>query len=379
MRFLSKILYVVGLVLFLAACSSPSPLQTSTGDEGGSADSASTSTSVGEATSTTVVQPETTDVSPETSTTTTERAVSATTTTETQVETATTEAPATTSSTTEAPEESTTTTTEPPTTPTTNPPAPDFAFEAGLTMSGRWTAVSLTVDGEPIELVDPTPGINVAGRSLNGTDGCNSFGNGSVVWEDDGALTVDRSNADSTLVGCTGQVAAVEQAFSRALSNANAWGLTSSGNLVLAGLTTRVDFELAGEAAPLDGAEIGPIGDTTLQLIRETEQFAALPSDAELPLLIVSGQGTTATLSSTECEVAYSVNLPANAGEGAIAFGGAAASECPAGSTSRTVAEVLQTVDYVLTLNVGEASLMQLWAGSESVALFATEGAGFDG
>ena len=94
---------------------------------------------------------------------------------------------------------------------------------------------------------------------------------------------------------------------------------------------------------------------------------------------ILSDDLTTATLSSSDCEIVYSVTLPDSAGEGPVDFAPSGPSTCPAGTTAQAVADVLKDADYGLTISADEFSILQLWIGTESAALFATPDSGLDG
>jgi len=213
------------------------------------------------------------------------------------------------------------------------------------------------------------------GRSVGGDDGCNDFGNVGAVWGDDGSISFDLTTVTTTLAGCP-EREEITTAFTSAIRSATSWGFTPERNLVLVGPSIRLDLAFAGPVELVDNAARAPVSDTTLQLLRETELFAPLPDSAELPLLTFTNGATAATLTSSDCELTYSVALPAS-GEGPASFIDADPTTCPTGTTARAVADILTGADYALTLNVGEASLIQLWVGPRSAIFFATEGSGF--
>jgi len=269
----------------------------------------------------------------------------------------------------------TTTTTVPAAAPSALSP---FAPQPAAILSGQWDVVSIHVDNELVDLGAFEPRLTFQGRNFSGSDGCNGFGGGGATWSDDGSFSFNRDNQGNTDVGCADHED-VGSAFHGSIGGTTSWGFTSTGNLVFAGSTSRLELAPAGSAELLDDAVLRPLGDTTLELIRETEQFAGLPDDAELPQLLITNAGTTATLRSSDCEVTYTVTLPDDTGEGPAAFDGPDPSTCPEGTTSRAVADVLTKADYGLSLTVEDVSLLQLWIGPRSAIFFASPGSGFDG
>lgn len=142
---------------------------------------------------------------------------------------------------------------------------------------------------------------------------------------------------------------------------ATSWGFTASGNLVLAGANTRIDFERAFPGEPrLLPASFNGIYQLH-RFPRRGEGFDVSP-DGDVPLIEISG--ATGTLSSAECELTFGVALPDDP-EGPVAFSGIDLSLCAEGTTIRAVADVLVNVDYGLVFP-DFGGILYLWEESES-------------
>ncbi len=274
--------------------------------------------------------------------------------------------PTTTAETTTTSTTSTTTTTSTTALPTTTVAAglPAHAPVAGATLSGDWVVVGLQQDGVDVPFTAGDLRLIIEGRSVWGSDGCNSFGGAGIIWEDSGALT--RTSGNTTLVGCSGEVETASSVFFRAIGTDSRWGFTASGNLVFETDQVRMDLEQQGLPLPLGSF------DGTHQLTREGENFSGIPSDIELPLLTIAG--SNATLTSIDCELEF-VFTPATANaETVLAFTGIDLSICPAGSVSQLAAETLDAADYGLALAFEGITGYRLWSGTEFAAIFVTPG-----
>lgn len=135
---------------------------------------------------------------------------------------------------------------------------------------GEWLVTGLVRDGEPVPLPDGVEGtLTVGPKQLSGTAFCNGFG-GEYALEDD---TLEVRELVSTVMACTGDVAAAEGPYMEALQAADARLTVRAGELVLTGDGVELRFiprppvladDLVGTSWLLQAVTAGGLGTSAL-------------------------------------------------------------------------------------------------------------------
>ncbi|MFT7476082.1 MAG: hypothetical protein ACI81L_003030 [Verrucomicrobiales bacterium] len=257
--------------------------------------------------------------------------------------------------------------TPPPPTTTNAPPTgpPSFAPSADIAMSGQWEVVGLW-DGEvPIDLEGFNGSIGIFGRSLNGSDGCNSHGGGLFYATSDGQVQLQ--GGTSTDVGCPDNEAI--DLFRSATVGATNWGRTATGALVLTDGVVVVEFELteAMPAATLQGvsAPLNTIWNS--DIVGDYDNYDTNSSPVHFHF-----EGDVAVLTDQACgEFGFGVVFE-DGTEGPISFEALDDPNpaiCEPTGDAATALEALARADYFAAAYGG----VQLWDGPRALAIFADE------